>query len=311
MTIDESDPLHKHEQSAAMLKDVLDGATYAAVSARWGVPRASVERRIKSLAAQLTRQVGVEGLDEGGALFVKRLRAQRDSVLLALDRLRPSNGSTHREARVLTKAEVNAGARRVRYRADRPLHDLALYWLPFATGLRPLEVARLEVADYLSEDGSVRRESVVRPEVAINGRARPLFFCHRGLDSALQAYLDERLAAGHGLGTPGVWRGLDPRSRLFLDEGGRRYVITSHGEAGQHRHVCRALLDTYRRTFRKADVPALCTQSARLTLMLRMYERGADEDQVGQVLGIADRSAVRSQLPRPRPTLVTLMEDPE
>ncbi len=41
-----------------------------------------------------------------------------------------------------------------------------------------------------------------------------------------------------------------------------------------------------------------------------MYERGADEDQVGLVLGIADRSAVREQLPRPRPPVPNLMDEP-
>jgi hypothetical protein len=40
-----------------------------------------------------------------------------------------------------------------------------------------------------------------------------------------------------------------------------------------------------------------------------MYERGADEDQVGEVLGIADRSAVREQLARPRPTLAHLLDE--
>jgi hypothetical protein len=43
--------------------------------------------------------------------------------------------------------------------------------------------------------------------------------------------------------------------------------------------------------------------------MSRMYERGADEDQVGLVLGIADRSAVREQLPRPRPELAKVLEE--
>jgi len=41
-----------------------------------------------------------------------------------------------------------------------------------------------------------------------------------------------------------------------------------------------------------------------------MYDRGADEDQEGLVLGIADRSAVREQLPRPRPSLVEAVEEP-
>ena len=105
------------------------------------------------------------------------------------------------------------------------------------------------------------------------------------------------------------WRGLDPHGPLFLGAEGEVYPITPNGGEGQNRYVCRPLLEIYRKIFRQADIPGLCTQSARLTLMSRMYERGADEDQVGLVLGIADRSAVREQLPRPRPELAKVLEE--
>ncbi len=157
--------------------------------------------------------------------------------------------------------------------SGRPLHDLALYHLLFATGLRPLEVARLEVADYLTEDGGVRRESRVRSEVAINGKARPLFFCHRRLDEALGAYLDERLHAGAGLGVAGAWRALDPGSRLFLTADRQPHAIASRAGVCRNRHVCRTLLEACRRIFRYADIRGMTAQSARLTLMLHVIRR--------------------------------------
>lgn len=298
-----------YSTTVEMLRDVLDGQPYEAVARHFGISRSAVERRVKALAVQLTNAVGVDGLQESGAAFVKRLRLHRAAVLRALEQFDPTQVTSQREARVLTPDEVELGALRVRTRSSRPLHDLALYYLPFATGLRPLEVARLVLADYVHDDGSVRRESRVRPEVAINGKQRPLYFIHRRLDGALAAYLDERQRAGHGLGVEGRWRGLDPRSPLFLGADGSPYPIMPNGEAGQHRYVCRPLLELYRKVFRQADIQGLCTQSARLTLMSRMYERGADEDQVGLVLGISDRSAVREQLPRPRPELAKVLEE--
>jgi integrase len=296
-------------QAAQMLREVIDGAPSAVVAARWGLSRSGVDRRVKGLAVQLTRAVGVEGLRESGAAFVTRLRQHRDAILDALERFDPARPNPQREARVLSLEEVELGARRVRCRSGRPAHDVALYYLLFATGLRPLEVARLEVADYLQEDGCVRRSSQVRPEVAINGRQRPLFFAHRRLDEALDAYVEERRRAGHGAGLGTAWRGLDRESPLFLGNEGEYYTITSNGDEGQRRFVCRPLLEAYRRIFRQADIQGLCTQSARLTLMSRMYARGADEDQIGLVLGIADRSAVREQLPRPRADLLSVMEE--
>jgi integrase len=163
-------------QTIQMLREVIDGDPYATVAQRWGLSRSAVDRRIKGLAVQLTQAVGVDGLQESGAAFVKRLRMHRDAILQALEHFDPAQVSSQREARVLKPGEVDLGARRVRSRSTRPLHDLALYYLPFATGLRPLEVARLTVGDYLLEDGSVRRESRVRADVAINGRDRPLFW---------------------------------------------------------------------------------------------------------------------------------------
>lgn len=175
--------------------------------------------------------------------------------------------------------------------------------------MRPLEVARLEVRDYLAADGNVCRETELRAAVAINGKSRPLYFGSNRLNDALAAYLRERQQLRHGIGQAERHRSLDSGSRLFLTALGEPYLITPNGEPQQKRFVCRALLETYRKLFRYADIPGLCTQSARLTLMSRMYERGADEDQVGEVLGIADRSAVREQLARPRPALAQLLDE--
>ena len=65
---------------------------------------------------------------------------------------------------------------------------------------------------YLHADGSVCRESELRADAAINGKLRPLYFSSNRLDDALAAYFRERLAGGHGLGGPDVYRGLDPGS---------------------------------------------------------------------------------------------------
>lgn len=296
-------------RSIDMLRSVIHGSTYETVAQMHGLSRTAVERRIKTVAVELTQVVGVDGLREEGAAFVRRLRLNRDAVLLALDRFVPRDSVSSRPARVLTPAEVAQGAARIRARSSRPNHDLALYCLQFATGLRPLEIARLQVRDYLQPDGSVARVSQLRAEVAINGRERPLLFQSTRLDETLDGYLAERLAKGYGAGESGQYRGLDARSPLFLSPDGTPYRITPNGGPDQSRQVCRALLEAYRKLFRLSGIKGLNTQSARLTLMSRMYDRGADEDQVGLVLGIADRSAVREQLPRPRPTLVDVVEE--
>lgn len=297
-------------QSVEMLRAIIGGETYETVAVRYGVSRTAVERRIKSIAVQLTQAVGVDGLKEEGAAFVRRLRLCRDAILVALEDFVPPMPPATRPARVLSAQEVAQGAVRIKGRTSRTWHDLALYYLLFATGLRPLEIARLEVRDYLHIDGSVCRDSRLRAEVAINGKLRPLYFRSSRLDDALATYFRERCQSGHALGEADTYRGLDPESRLFLSPCGDPYKIAPNNDApGQNRYVCRALLEIYRRLFRYAELKGLSAQSARLTVMSRMYERGADEDQVGAVLGIGERSAVRELLPRPKPTLAELLDE--
>jgi len=99
-----------HGRTVAMLRDILDGERYEVVANRQGISRSAVERRIKALAVRLTHEVGVEGLKESGAAFVKRLRMHREAILQALEHFDPAQGSSQREARVLNPDEVDLGS---------------------------------------------------------------------------------------------------------------------------------------------------------------------------------------------------------
>jgi integrase len=172
-------------RSIEMLKYVLDGETYDTVAAREGVTRTAVERRIKTVAVKVCRRVGIEGLNADATAFVKRLRERREAIMSALEEYQPAGAFGRRSGRVVSNEELAQGAQRIRGRSARPWHDQALFLLLFATGARPLEIARLEVRDYLNADGSVRVASQMRPEAANSGKARPLYFTSARLDAAL------------------------------------------------------------------------------------------------------------------------------
>lgn len=296
-------------RSIEMLKAVIEGRTYDAVAVDYGITRTAVERRVKGLATRLIAEVGIAGLNAGGAAFVRRLRHKRAAILAALERFEPTPSCSTRQARVVSAAEIDQAVHRIRGRSAQPARDIALFFMLFATGARPLEIARIEVRDYLHADGSVRRESELRAEATITGRSRPLFFASSKLDDALSAYLRVRLESRQGLGLTSAFRGLDPDSRLFLTATGCGFQITPYGEPGQHRFLCRPILETYRKLFRYADVEGATALSVRHTVVARLYERGADEEQVGLVLGISDRSAVRGLFPRSRPTMARLVDE--
>ena len=126
---------------------------------------------------------------------------------------------------------------------------------------------------------------------------------------ALDAYLAERAASAGADADRDRYRGLDPNSRLFLSQSGDGFDIRPYGEEGQHRFRCRAIQETYRKLFRYAELKQVTALTVRHTVADRLYSRGADELQVGLLLGIAERSSVRTQFPRRLPSLDALTDD--
>jgi integrase len=297
------------QASVRMLHALLDGSTYEEVAEQHGLARTAVQRRIKTLARHAASIAGIKGLNEDGAAFVSRLRLHRSAVLAAVANLTGPPPQEARDRRVLSEEEVAKGAARIRVRSQQAQEDTALFYLLLATGARPLEVARLEVRDYLNADGTVRRTSSLRAEFAINGRSRPLFFRSARLDEAMDAYLGQRIRRGLSMSGAAAYRGLVPDSRLFLSASGEGFEIKPYGVGAQRRFLCRGIQETYRKIFHYAELEKVTALTIRHTVADRLYRRGADEMQVGLLLGITERSAVREQFPRPQPSLDELTDD--
>lgn len=295
--------------SIAMLKEVIAGKTYDAVAAQYGVTRTAIERRIKAVALKLSREVGIEGLNEQGLAFVQRLRTCRSAITAALERYEPQISQEKRVGRILTDEDIRLAVQRTRTRSTCPNRDVALLYVLLTTGARPLEIARLEVRDYLNADGSVREESVMRTDVAVNRKTRPLFFASRKANESIDGYLTERLRRGFCTGNHADSRGLDPFSRLFLTDVGAPFEIVSYGEQGQTRFLCRGILDTYRKIFRRVGLEGVSALNVRRTVAARLFERGAAEDQIGEILGISEMKSVRELLPKLRQPLQSIVRE--
>lgn len=327
-----------NEHSVAMLKAVIDGETYDRVARRFGVTRTAVERRVKATVRQLIAHVGIEGMALQHSGYVHRIRRHRDDVLIALSRFEPPGHAAARPVgRVVSETEVLMALKRIGTRSSWPMRDQALFYILFVTGARPLEIARLCVQDYLNSDGSVRTHSQLRAQVAITGKARPLYFTSTKFDELMAAYLQERIALCSGSGS-GLRRkhsdsqtqaalqtmqtesdiqglddleylGLDPESPLFVTSQGEGFQIFEYGQGAQRRCLCRPILELYRKIFRQAELDGLSPLSVRQTVAARLYERGADEEQVGLLLGLGDKGAVRERFPRPKRCMQDLVRD--
>ena len=296
-----------------MLAKVLeDGASYGEAGAPYGLGRSSVERTIKALVLQVARERGIPALDEDALTSLTRLRQCRESVLRAVRDYTPSEATPKRTS--LGPGEIAIGASRVRRCSDNANRDVALIFVLFCTGAKPIEIARLEVRDYLNRDGSVRERSEMRPEAAVNRRSRPLFFTSSRARAAVDAYLTERSRKGLGVvvgsnapGAPG-YRGLDPFSALFLTETGKRFEVTDRGP-DDPRATCRHMIATLRLIFRRAGWTGVTSQSARRVIARWLTDKGADRAQVGEILGLSSTRSVRRLLRHERPPLETLARE--
>lgn len=289
--------------SIAMLKAVLAGETCQSVANAYGMTRSAVDWRIKYLAHTLNREIGIEGLNEDGLAFLHRLRQCAPAVLAALERYTPKDTPNRPAWHILTDEEITLAVQRISSRGACARRDVALFYLLLKTGMRPLEIARLEVRDYLDSDGQVRKESVMRAEAASSGTTRPLYFSSRTLRNAIDAYLAERLNHGSSSGEGLAFRGLDPNSRLFLDDTGAPFEIVSTGKQGEQPYLCRGMLVVFRKIFRRTGLKGLSPLQVRRTLAARWQEQGATEEQIGILFGLRHPKSVRALLPPRQPTL--------
>jgi len=290
-------------KSAQMLKGMLDGKTYLDIARESGLSRSAVEQRVKALARDLQRVVGVERVDEDEMPTTKGMRARRDNYLEALEHYRPQRAvNVGKVSRVLTGEDIEHAVAMTRQHSHCPNRDVALLLVLFATAAKPLEIARLQVRDYLTEDGSVREASVLRAEAAINGKERPLFFASSKVVAAVDAYLEERLRRGQGTKPWTKYRGLDPNSRLLLTGDGHEMLIKVRAIGNRRQYRCEAILDVYRRIFARAGFKGVSALCARRTVAEKLTERGCDVDQVGALLGLTERNSVRNLIENERPS---------
>jgi site-specific recombinase XerD len=176
-----------------------------------------------------------------------------------------------------------------------PQRDVALLAVAYGLGLQSNEVAQLTIADYLQAEGSVRRESVLRAEIAFNGKERSLFWTTRYIRKTLDAYLAARLAQGHGVTTrPQQYRGLDGSGPLFLTSAGTPFLFTKrHTSTGKISYSCESLTAIYRRLHLQAGLESGSASAARRTFAVNLRRCGVDLDTIRRLLGLSSLSAVK------------------
>lgn len=187
--------------------------------------------------------------------------------------------------------------------------DAALLMVAYGTGLTPNEIAKLLVSDYLRANGDVLIESLVRAEIAFNGKARPLLWSSRKLQGAIDTYLEHRLAVRHGVTTNrAAYRGLEPHGRLFLTDEGEPFTFTRRvTSTGAVSYSCETLTEIYRRLHQQAGIPNGNASAARRTFAVTLHRQGRNPKLIQELIGVSSLSAVKRMVQSDPVRLATIV----
>lgn len=280
---------------------MLQGDGCAAIGVRHQLTAAAVDQRVKRLARELQTIVGVMNVPDDAYPTLASLRQHREEYLEALGRYQPARVIPKATSTVPTEEQLDELERRIAQRSRHALRDGALIQLLFCTALKPLEIVRLDVCDYLDETGQARPVSVLRACCAHNSKARPLYFVSDRLCTALHLYLDSRVDRSRRQGAP--YRGLNPRS-VLIHAGSQHANDVAANRAD--RDVC-ILHDTLRRIFRYDSAAYLSANSARRYAAYKLMQQGISKENIATALGLHGVDAVRRLLPREAPAMETAM----
>ncbi|HDO1191505.1 TPA: site-specific integrase [Aeromonas salmonicida] len=174
--------------------------------------------------------------------------------------------------------------------------DAALLLCFFGTGMKPTELSQLLVSDYLSPGGEPLAETVVRAEIAFNGRTRPLCWMNPKLIKAVDEHLADRLQRGHGItGKLTAYRGLDPSSALFVSgRNGQPLKLSRVERGGRVSYRADQLTALISRLFARAGIDGATSQSGRRTLAVKLKRQGIDERYIGKILGMTSIKAIKT-----------------
>lgn len=279
------------EIASLMLRSMVAGASCEHIAADFGLTKSAVSQKIRMLANDLQQIVGVVGVDEDESPTAALIRQHSDAYLEALEHFVPEAASVWRGQVIeLANCRLDQHMAKIARHSRCVERDSALLLILFSTAAKPLEIAQLEVRDYLDETGEVRLRSYVRADIAVNGKERPLLFTDPELREAIDSYLLRRRTEGMAIHEKSSYRGLQPYGRLFLSRSGKSMAVKRAGPGSQHL-VCKEIHEIYRRIFAHGGHSGINTAMARRLAAHRLHLNGANAEEIGVALGVKKLAA--------------------
>ena len=179
-----------------------------------------------------------------------------------------------------------------------PTRDQALLALVLGTPLKVTELSRLLVSDVLSAKGEYLKGQTMRPELAYNGKARPISWESKRLIGYLDALFADRLAKRHQVTTnPAAYRGLDPASPVILTDAGDPFPLDRRTtKKGTISYTCSSLTRLISKRMREAGIEGATAESGRRTFACNLQRLGFSVAVIHRLLGNANLKTTRRLL---------------
>lgn len=274
--------------ASRLLLDAMRGASCESLAAAHKLGPSQVWRLCEELATRAHADGLLPGVQPEVLRSLRRLRSNHaELVIKAVSDYQPNSvGRPRANAKLrLDEDRIEEGLSKLRSRSTHPLRDAAMLCTLVCTGLRPIEIARLQVSDCLDMTGVLKQEVSLREEVAQGGRPRTVYFTTPRLTESLDAYLSDRAlkeAGPRGAARGRSYRGLDPSSGLFKTDRGIDFRV--HARPGGGSPLCPRAFEVFAKIFVEAGWPGMSSSAVRRHLRTRLLERDAHRDEVALML---------------------------
>lgn len=182
--------------------------------------------------------------------------------------------------------------------SNNPYRDQALLALVLGTPMKVIELARLTVADVLAENGKYLRDSTMRPELAFNGKPRPLSWESKRMRYYLDCCFINRLDCSQGITTMlGAYNGLDPESPVILTDDGKPFPLDRRKTPkGTITYTCSSMTRLISKRMSEAGIEGGTAESGRRTFAVNLQRQGFSIAVIHRLLGNANLKTTRRLL---------------
>lgn len=198
-----------------------------------------------------------------------------------------------KRAQILKPSEARHVLRVTEATSRHPERDCLALLLSHCVGMRCTEIARISVADCVRQDGRIREEIRLRPEITKGCAARTAYLSRRRLRGALERYLRFRVANEIGVGERGAYRGLAPAMPLLFSNRRSGFALSRKIrklEDGTMEEYLAAdgLEHRYRHLYDLAGLKRCSSHSGRRTFASTLLANGVPSVTVSRMLGHQD-----------------------